>query len=135
LKLENLKEKIVLYVEDDKAVIRSFLPILKKLFKTVYLAENGIDGLELFKEKKDINFVISDIKMPKMDGLEMSKLIKEIDPSVPCIITTAHAEYDYFSKANDIGIYRYITKPINIEELFEAMDDFDSGLIVEKIDL
>ena len=135
MKLEKLKAKVVLYVEDDKAVIRSFLPILNKLFKFVYTAENGVDGLEIFKQNSDIDFVISDIKIPKMDGLEMSKLIKDVNPKIPCIITTAHAEYDYFAKANDIGIYRYITKPINIEELFEAMNDFDSGLIVEKIDL
>ena len=124
--LEKLKTKNVLYVEDDESIMASFSKILNKIFNNVYTATNGVDGLEQFKQyKDDIDFVITDIKMPKMDGLEMSDEIKKIDPNMPCILTTAHAEYDYFLKADEIGIYRYITKPLNINELLEAIDQFD----------
>jgi len=125
--LEKLKKKNVLYVEDDEAIMNSFTKILKKVFADVLTAVNGKDGLELFKENiGNIDFVITDIKMPKMDGLEMAGEIKKIAPHIPCILTTAHAEYDYFLRADEIGIYRYITKPLNINELLKSIDEFDT---------
>ena len=135
MNIELFKTKNILYVEDDKSVVQSFTPILNKIFKSVLIAYNGIEGLKLFKENKNIDFVITDIKMPKMDGLEMAREIKKINPDMPCIVTTAHGEYDYFMQADEIGIYRYIQKPLNIEELFEAIDDYESGLEVKKTDL
>jgi len=135
LNLELFKTKNILYVEDDKLVIKSFLPILNKIFNSVLVSYNGLEGLKLFKENDNIDFVISDIKMPQMDGLEMCKHIKDINPDMPCIITTAHGELDYFMEADRIGIYRYIQKPLNINELFEAINDFESGREVKKTDL
>jgi YesN/AraC family two-component response regulator len=124
--LAKLKDKVVLYVEDDEAIMTSFNRILIKVFGKVYTASNGEEGLEAFKEHKDeINYVITDIKMPKMDGLTMASKIREINPDMPCILTTAHAEYDYFLQAEDIGIYRYITKPLNVNELLEAITKID----------
>lgn len=122
---KKLKTKNVLYVEDDKAIMESFSKVLKKVFNEVHTAYNGRDGLESFKTLDNIDFVITDIKMPKLDGLQMAEEIKKIDPDMPCILTTAHAEYDYFLKADAIGIYRYITKPLNINELLKAISDFD----------
>ncbi|MEA2050502.1 MAG: response regulator [Campylobacterota bacterium] len=124
MNFDNLKNKTVLYVEDDVSIMNSFSKILNKVFGKVITAVNGKDGLELFKSCEDIDFVITDIKMPKMDGLEMSSEIKKLSPSTPCILTTAHAEYDYFLKADEIGIYRYITKPLNITELLNAISEF-----------
>jgi len=135
LNIENLKTKNILYVEDDISIVTSFLPILNKLFKTVLVANNGLEGLELFKANDNINFVITDIKMPKMDGLEMAREIKKINPNMPCIITTAHGELDYFMQADEIGVYRYIQKPLNINEIIEAIDNFEDGLEVKKTDL
>jgi len=124
MNFDNLKDKKVLYVEDDESIMNSFSKILNKVFGEVLTAANGRDGLETFKENADIDFVITDIKMPKMDGLEMAGEIKKLNPDVPCILTTAHAEYDYFLKADEIGIYRYVTKPLNITELLTAVSEF-----------
>jgi YesN/AraC family two-component response regulator len=124
MNFDNLKTKKVLYVEDDEAVLDSFTKILRKVFGEVLIAKNGQDGLELFDQNKDtIDFVIADIKMPKMDGLTMSDEIKKISPEMPCIITTAHAEYEYLKKADEIGIYKYITKPLNITDLLSAISE------------
>lgn len=123
--LAKFKSQTVLYVEDDQAIVDAFTKILRKVFGNVLVAYNGEEGLELYKEhQSDINFVITDIKMPKMDGLDMSELIKQINPDVPCILTTAHGEYDYFLKADQIGIYRYIQKPLNINDLLKALDEY-----------
>ena len=124
MNFDNLKDKKVLYVEDDESIMNSFSKILNKVFGEVLTAANGRDGLETFKANAGIDFVITDIKMPKMDGLEMAGEIKKLNPDVPCILTTAHAEYDYFLKADEIGIYRYVTKPLNITELLTAVSEF-----------
>lgn len=123
--LENLKKKKVLYVEDDEAVMKSFSKILKKVFGEVLVAYNGREGLEIYEQNQDIDFIITDIKMPRLDGLDMFTEIKKINEDVPCIITTAHAEHDYYSKAEDIGIYKYITKPLNINDLLQAVSEFE----------
>ncbi len=134
--IENLKSLNLLYVEDDEVVQKLFSEILVKVFAHVSIASNGQEGLELFK-KNEYNYdvVVSDIKMPELNGLDMIEEIKKINPSIPCILTTAHGEFDYFMKANEIGVYRYIQKPLDINELFEAIADFQSGLEVKKIDL
>lgn len=119
--LEILKDKRILYVEDDEAIMKVFLPIFNKLFAAVFSANNGQDGLELFKSNDAIDFVVSDIQMPRMDGLEMCKEIKELNTSVPAILTSAHMEYEYFLKADEIGIYRYISKPLNLDELLQIL--------------
>ena len=131
--LEFLKQQKVLYVEDDEAIMQTFSKILKKVFKEVVTANDGKEGVEAFKQHRDINYIISDIKMPNMDGLEMISEIKKIDNKVPCILTTAHGEYDYFVRADEVGVYRYIQKPININELFEAIDDYRKGKKVERV--
>ena len=125
--IKHLKDKKVLYVEDDIAVMNSFSKILNKVFGEVKTAINGQEGLELFKENKDVAFVITDIKMPKMDGLDMAKAIKDISPNTPCILTTAHGEYDYFLRADTIGVYRYIQKPINVNELLQSLVEYNES--------
>ena len=127
MNIEHLKDKKVLYVEDDIAIMNSFSKILNKVFGEVKTAINGKEGLEVFKENQDVSFIITDIKMPKMDGLEMAKEIKAINPNIPCILTTAHGEYDYFLRADEIGVYRYIQKPINVNELLQSISEYESN--------
>jgi len=120
--IKKLKNLNILYVEDDEAIMTSFSKILKKVFNNVITASNGEEGLETFKANMaEIDLVITDIRMPKMDGIDMSGEIRKIDPNMPCILTTAHGEYEYFLRADEVGIYRYIQKPLNVNELFEAI--------------
>ena len=135
-KMDNIKDLHILYVEDDKDIQKLFGNVLHKLFSDVTIASDGQEGLDLFKQ--DINkfdFIVSDIQMPQMDGLDMIEEIKKIRADIPCILTTAHGEFDYFMKANELGIFRYIQKPLDIDELLEAINDFQCGLEVKKIDL
>lgn len=134
--IENLKNLTVLYVEDEEEVQKQFANVLNKVFFKVFIASNGQEGVEVFKEHKEsIDFIISDIQMPLLDGLEMIEQIKEINPDIPAILVTSHGEFDYFMRANDLGVYRYIQKPLDVSELFEAVKDFQSGLVVKKIEL
>lgn len=124
MNLELLKEKKILYVEDDSSIVSSFSPILQKVFHTVYIGYNGVEGLSLFKTQKDIDFIITDIKMAKMDGLTMYSEIQKIRFGVPCIVTTAHGEEEYLVRAKELGIYDYILKPLDITQLLEKTIEY-----------
>jgi YesN/AraC family two-component response regulator len=112
VKQEMLKTVVVLSVEDDEEIQRQLSLFLKEKVGALYSAFDGQKGLELYLKHKP-NIIITDIRMPFMDGLEMAKIIREIDPNIPIIITTAFNKKEYVTKANDIGINEYIEKPIN----------------------
>ena len=118
-----LKKLNALYVEDEKDIREPFSFLLKKYFKNVYVGKNGKEGLELF-EKYNPDIVITDIRMPVMDGIEMSKKIKEINPQALIIVITAFSDTDYLQKAIDIGIDAYLTKPIELDKLFIKLNFF-----------
>jgi len=122
-----LKRLTILYVEDDFTIRESMYNIFLKLFKEVYVAKDGKDGLELFSSLTNnqltIDLIISDINMPNMSGLEMVKEIKNIDKNIPFILTTAHAETEYFLDAIKLGVMHYAIKPIIMKELIHQIED------------
>jgi putative nucleotidyltransferase with HDIG domain len=106
----------VLYVEDESRLRDSVEVYLKKLFNSVDSAKDGEEGLSLaLKNKYDL--IITDINMPKMDGLEMSKKIKESLPEQNILITSAYSDSNKFTDSIEIGIDGYIIKPINLDQL------------------
>jgi len=118
--VELLKEFSVLHVEDDTSVRESLMRFLKRRFDTIYTAKDGAEGLEVFKEKKP-DIIITDIQMPVMDGIEMSRQILEIDPEAVIVITTAFNEKPYIDKAQEIGVMEYLKKPIIKEDLTNCL--------------
>ena len=110
-----------LYVEDDSNIRESFLLILNKIFKKVFVAENGKIGLKLFKKNKP-DIILSDIKMPEMDGLEMSKEIKTLNPDAYIILLTAFTDIEFLKKALDLGVEGYITKPFDKKKLYQKLN-------------
>ncbi|MBS1211896.1 MAG: putative domain HDIG-containing protein [Proteobacteria bacterium] len=117
---EFLHSLSVLYVEDEEDVRNALAHYLRRRFANVDVAANGREGLDLFRRSRQ-DVVITDIKMPVMDGLEMAAEIKTIVEDVPVIVVTAYNETDYFLRAIEIGIDRYVKKPINPDELMEAV--------------
>ena len=107
-----LKHLVCLYVEDEDFIRDSFSLMLRRYFKEVIVAKNGKDGLEQFKNNH-IDIVISDIRMPIMDGIEMVKHIKEINPKVYIIFITAFSDTEYLKAAIDLNVEGYLTKPID----------------------
>ncbi len=117
LNLQHLKTITVLYVEDEESVRNIISQTFERLFKKVYLAVDGQEGLNIFKEhQNEIEVVISDINMPNKNGMEMASDILAIT-QVPIIITTAHDDKDYLLKSIELDIKKYITKPIKTKEL------------------
>ncbi len=112
-------------IVDDEPEIRNGIIDLvdfeKYGFKIVGSAENGIDGLELAEELKP-DLVITDVRMPFMDGLEMAKQIREILPLVSIIVISGFDEFEYAHKAMQINITEYVLKPVTAEELCKVLE-------------
>ncbi|MBN2781909.1 MAG: response regulator [Campylobacterales bacterium] len=121
----------VLYVEDNKALRENASKFLKKIFDEVDTAEDGEDGLEKFKSK-NYSIVISDIKMPKMDGIAFAKNIKKISPNVKIIIMSAFDDSKYLLEAIEIGVFRYLKKPVSVTNLAEILDECIKTIIDEQ---
>ncbi len=120
--LEKLKDVTVLYCEDEEQLHAVTVSLLERVVKRVLRAYDGEEGLRLYREHHhEIDMVISDISMPHMDGLEMTRQIKGANPSVPVIVTTAYSSTDHLFEAIDIHVDKYVLKPLDTRKLFDAM--------------
>ena len=115
-----LKTLTVLYVEDDADTREQFSDFLRRSVGILITAENGVAGLEAFK-KHTPDIVITDILMPQMDGLTMAQEILGMVPSLPIIVITAFEQTGYLMRAINMGIEKYVTKPVNSYQLFENL--------------
>lgn len=115
-----LDELTVLYVEDDEDMSEQVAHFLRKKCAHVLQAANGREALELYREKRP-DMVVSDVMMPEMDGLELAEIIKQRDPAMPVILTTAFNDSAYLHRAIDIGVDNYVLKPVDLEKLHAAM--------------
>ena len=126
IRLRNIaKDLVVLYVEDEELLSASVYEYLKKIFKKVVCAKDGQHGLDLYKKAfmKDETYdiVITDIEMPNMNGLEMSKSIKGIDLNQEIIIISAYTNTSYFTDSIQIGISGYIIKPMDYLQMNDIL--------------
>ncbi len=121
----------ILYVEDEDGVRKGFAKALGRYAKTLYEASNGEEGLALYKEVRP-DIVVSDIKMPKMNGIEMSKAIKEINPQQAIIVTTAHSESEYLLEAIKLQLSGYILKPVNKKILQNKILEISENIQIKK---
>lgn len=121
----------ILYVEDEDGIREQLSRFLSYFSSTLYLAKDGKEGLESYKKYLP-DIVVSDIKMPKMNGIEMAKAIKAINPKQYIIFTTAHSESGFFMDAIDLQVYGYILKPINLEQLEEKLESIKEHLALKR---
>ncbi|RBQ28367.1 EAL domain-containing response regulator [Aliarcobacter vitoriensis] len=120
--ISNLKNITVLYVEDEKDLREITSSILQSFTKNQFIASNGQEGYNLFLENElEIDLIITDINMPILNGLDMIKKIKDINKKVPIIVTTAFSNKEYLLDAIDIGVDKYVLKPVDISKLLHAM--------------
>lgn len=103
----------VLFVEDDLSFLNILKELLEKFFPTVETAMDGEEGLAKYKEAGSFDIVITDITMPKIDGLTMSENIKSLNPSQHILAVSAHSDADKLIKAIDIGIDSFLLKPVD----------------------
>ncbi len=118
------KGNITILVAEDEDMNFLFLKeIIVKEGITIIRANDGVEAVNLFKSNPDIDLILMDIKMPEMNGLEATRQIKEINPSMPIIAQTAFAMTDEKENALKAGCDDYISKPLKKELLYNAINN------------
>lgn len=120
LDLEYLKSLTVLYVEDDDDLREELAHYLRRLVGKLLVAFNGAVGLEAFRQERP-QLVVTDILMPVLTGLEMAEAIRAVDAAVPIVVITAFEQSDYLLRSIEIGVDKYVTKPLDVERLESAL--------------
>ncbi|MDP2078848.1 MAG: response regulator transcription factor [Sulfuricurvum sp.] len=112
----------ILYVEDDHRIREKMQTILNRRFSNIHIAENGLIGLDLY-HKISPRVMIVDLRMPQMGGLELIQKVREIDPNVHIIVTSAHSDKEDLLSAINLNVNRYLIKPINVNELLTHLNE------------
>ena len=112
----------ILYAEDEIETRKNYANYLKRNFKEVYIAQNGQQALEYYEEFKP-NIMLLDINMPFINGLELTKKIRQTDKKTRIIILTAHLEQDKLLFAAELNLTKYLPKPISRMKLKEALNE------------
>jgi len=110
----------ILFVEDDEELRINTAEILKNFFKKMTTASNGEEALLLYKENT-YDIVLTDIRMPKINGVELIENIYKKNNKQPIIVLSAHDESKYLLPLINLGIEQFVKKPIDFQELLAAL--------------
>ncbi len=119
----NWKNKVILIAEDEEVNFRFLETVLQKTGAQILHARNGIEAIELCKKINQIDLVLMDIKMPVVNGYDATIEIKQYRTSLPIIAQTAFASGEETKKCLEVGCDDFITKPININELMDKINN------------
>ena len=117
---EKISDISILIAEDEKQLLNSMVEYLELFFENVYTAEDGLSAYEIYKNQKP-DVIITDINMPRLDGLSMIEKIRKNDLQTKIIITTAHSEKEKLMQAIELHLVKYLIKPIQSDELKELL--------------
>jgi len=110
----------VLYVEDEKDTNSQISQILKLFFKNVFSVFDGVEALEI-SEKEDVDLLITDLSMPRMDGLSLIKEIKKYNYIEHIIILTAYSSSDNFGEVSNFKVDGVLLKPVQMDEMLDLL--------------
>src|SRR5690606_21034019 len=112
----------ILIIEDEAAIRRVLKKILTEENSSyeVFEAEDGLIGMDIYK-KEEIDLVLCDIKMPKMDGMEVLEAAKDLKPEIPFVMISGHGDLETAVKSMKLGAFDYISKPPDLNRLLNAV--------------
>lgn len=130
----------ILYVEDDIAIREQMTEALQDFFQKVIVAENGRQGLEKFSSYKEEfhtypDIVMTDIRMPHMNGIEMTKQILSLHPEQIVIINSAHNESELLFELINMNISHFLLKPLQAQQLYQTLHKASKRHYYEKMEL
>ena len=111
----------ILYIEDEIDIRKNYSKYLNRYFDHVYEADNGETAYKIYKDKKP-DILIVDINIPKINGLDLLKKIREEDHNVKAIMLTAYSDVTRLLEASELKLTKYLVKPISRQDLKEALD-------------
>lgn len=111
----------ILFIEDEKAIRDNYVSYLKKYCVNVYEADDGETALKIYKEKRP-ELLIIDINIPKLNGLDLLKKIRETDYTTRAIMLTAQSDVNSLLQATELNLTKYLIKPVTRLQLKEALE-------------
>ena len=118
--MEKLKNIKILYVDDEDFIRKNAVEYLNFYCDKVYEAKDGEEALKMY-EKYQPHIIITDIKMPKLNGLDMVRKVRKTDKTTKIIIATAFLETSYLLDAVELGLIKYLIKPITEDKLLPVL--------------
>lgn len=120
-KVKRLKKYKLLFVDDEETILSILSKIFKNLDAKFFIAKDGDEAIDILKNNSDIDFLITDINMPNVNGFELIRQTQEKYKNVKILILSAHSEIAYMKKANSLNVKNYLTKPLEITQLINAI--------------
>jgi len=118
--LQYSKTLKLLYVEDNEDSREATQLVFEEFFSQIIIGVDGQDGYEKF-QTNDVDIIITDINMPRLDGLQMIDKIRQIDKDIPILVLSAYNESGYFMESIKIGVEGYLLKPIDLNQFLSAL--------------
>ena len=122
----------ILCVEDDENILDIYKAMFALIFQNVYFAKNGKSAYEIFLQE-DVDIVLTDYNMPLMDGLQMSKKIRQEDMTIPIIMVTALESLEMLREAIDINITGFIKKPLSTKTMFTTLEFVAKSVLANRL--
>lgn len=129
--IELSQDLTLLYVEDHKETRDEILELFNSFFKTIIVAVDGEEGIERYNSNK-IDLIITDINMPKMDGLTMVENIKKSNPNIPIIVFSAYEDSKNLKRAIELNVDGFLPKPIDFEKYLETLTKIVNNISAQK---
>jgi len=129
--MEEFKKYTILYIEDDEGVRTVNSRFLSRMFNELYEAKDGQEGYDLYK-KYHPDIILTDINMPKLDGISLAKKIREKDSNTKIIISSAFSDKSYLLDAIELNLEKYIIKPLTNRNLMPVLSKTVKDLAVQR---
>jgi len=111
----------ILFIEDEVTIRENYVRFLKRYFENVYEANDGEEALSIYNKEK-IDIMIIDINLPKLNGIDFLKIVRENNHTIKAIMLTANSDVDTLLSAIDLKLSQYLVKPITRDELKTALN-------------
>lgn len=134
---EYAKDISILFVEDDIGISKEMELLLNEIFSNIKIAFDGKEAIEQYhnyhkEHNKYPDLIITDIQMPNMNGIELIKYIYKINPNQKIIVLSAYNESIYLMELVNLGIYRFILKPMDYDNFFEVIFKISKEIYTQR---